>query len=212
MFTPIPHTDPAELMPASAWFSARHMHTTTVLLDGILALWTWLRVHTNPCRIAFFIPVLLFPLLNNLAGNWQMSVSAAAVTPDYTTVAAYLPSIQRFVGSPSAMLPWAPSSPSVRIIHQALYHEALVPREKWSFAEYPEDYVRAHRLAASGSWALDIQATFPGLYCRPEILLPAIQAKPRMWLSCGPVRQSLAGHHRASTFTEAYATSRQGSC
>jgi hypothetical protein len=83
VLTPVPSTEPAELMTAPA----RHMHASFILLDSVLAPWTDFCVHKQPL-IQLLVStgvVFLVPFSYHFAGKWPVASFATAETPDVST-------------------------------------------------------------------------------------------------------------------------------
>ena len=68
MLAPLTETEPAELVLT---LLASHMHTSLVLLDETLALWTRLGIGLDPSQV-LAITLLFFPYFNHGTSCWQV--------------------------------------------------------------------------------------------------------------------------------------------
>ena len=84
MVAVVTQTQPAEFV---ATLTTRHVHAARILLDGSLALWTWLCIQLNPVvRVTLTLINSVLPCLQKVTINWHVCLLGAAEAGDVATV------------------------------------------------------------------------------------------------------------------------------
>mmetsp|Transcript_99650 Transcript_99650/g.297691 ORF Transcript_99650/g.297691 Transcript_99650/m.297691 type:complete len:288 (-) Transcript_99650:55-918(-) len=171
------HADPAELVAATAWLPARHVHAATILLNGVLALGADLGIHADPGGVAARIAVLVLPVAHGLARDRQVRIRAAAKAPDKAAWTAHLlPADAGLLRSPPAMLPRAPAQSPPGVVHEALCQKTAVAFQCTPLAQERSDVRGPHSLAATWRRAAEVQAGLSIGHGVLEILAPTVAA------------------------------------
>lgn len=81
MSFPVLHADPTEFVAASPRLSARHVHASSILFNGLRALGAELGVQQDPKGVAAIVAALLHPGGHRLTEHGEMPISPTLETP-----------------------------------------------------------------------------------------------------------------------------------